>query len=193
MGKSRRMRRRVEVEIVLYWSSSRLIFCSLVILSIIATLVLAMVCLPFLLRCIFGSTGRDPSLGRRVSNSMAMSLLQQLVIGPVLGGLNLPPPRRTQLIYQDPEDRALSESIASFVSILPRPEIWSELADRGLGEVMRQMTRNRGTRFSPNPSDPAFNQPTIRYFRERPPQPRAGLIFTTSESRSRSSLSLEMP
>ena len=36
------MRSRVEVETILYWNSSRLIFCSLVILCILATLVINM-------------------------------------------------------------------------------------------------------------------------------------------------------
>ena len=117
----------------------------------------------------------DPSLARRVSNSMAMSLLQQLVaiktmmfnivqdschilchydeqnhhhghhlgqvLGPVLGGLNLQATGRTLPHDEDPEvvhnkagccihckiktyqERAVSESTASFASLLPTPEV----------------------------------------------------------------------
>ena len=170
----------------LYWTSSRIIFTSLMAAIILRTLVpslpillqtLVLVSLMFLLQGYFGP---EDAMSRRVAQGLSASLLQQLVPRPS-------PPTTTQVASNVLGRKASSTStcattttssqdatsISKLVTktkdtldpLVPRLEAWEELVWRGLGEVISTMKRGRGTRFSPMPDHPDFSQPTIRSFR----------------------------
>ena len=57
-------------------------------------------------------------------------MIYHQVVGPVVGGLNLPAPRRTQLIYQDPEVALIDQD--GDIQCLRWWECWSSCDDKSI-------------------------------------------------------------